>query len=124
MKTKDLMLQDWVSAVTPFGSENHFVMEIYQKGITVENGNVFLFDEIEPIAITPEALEKNGFEKYEMYYILKIDEDFEIWYYPHLGSLRYEYRGELIFKSMDGLNYIHQLQHVLRLCGIDKEIEL
>ena len=71
-----------------------------------------------------EILEKNGFEKRHMYYVCTISDGFKLWYYPHLGNLRYEYKGKPIFKSMDGLNYVHQLQHALRLCGIEKEIEI
>lgn len=51
-----------------------------------------------------------------------LDRDFELWYYPHLGSLRYEYNGELIAKFPDAMNYVQQLQHALKMCGIYKKI--
>lgn len=79
-------------------------------------------DEIVGIPITPEILEKNGFQRNEMYFVCQLDENFELWYYPHLGSLRYEYNGELIAKFPDAMNYVHQLQHALKMCGIYKKI--
>lgn len=88
-------------------------------------------DEIVGIFITPEILEKNGFE----------------FLYSSLpgGSLQeqrrkkvdtYKWHGLVInyfhensdFQIMDirrvRFNYVHELQHALRLCGIEKEINL
>ena len=124
MNANELMLGDWIATKSPMGVQNSLIQELYPKGIITETGGAFLFDEISAIPLTQEILEKNGFAQNYMYNVLKIDEDFEFWYYPHLGYLRYEYRGELLFKSMDGLNYVHQLQHALRFCGIEKEIIL
>lgn len=88
---------------------------------------------LEPIPLTPEILEKNGFQK----------QAGEIWEYdifskdnglmsmivwrrdyatPHLSirSFTLQY-GEY---SRRDAKYIHQLQHAFHLCGIEKEIEL
>lgn len=79
-------------------------------------------DDIVGIPITPEILERNGFKQNEMYFVCQLDENFKLWYYPHLGSLRYEYNGELVAKFPDAMNYVHQLQHALKMCNIDKKI--
>ena len=80
--------------------------------------------QFEPIQLTPEILEKNGFQKdFELqgcywrpdcrkYCIVK---EIETWYFAfrHMGG------GHIcIFEC----NYEHELQHALKLCGIDKKI--
>ena len=84
-------------------------------------------DEIEPIPLTPEILEKNGWVKDGYFYRHK-----ELGY-MQLGEL-FEH-ASLVFTTKCGfsysirtsprcMKYVHQLQHALRLCGIEKEIEL
>ncbi len=77
-------------------------------------------DEIEPIILTPEILEKNGFIHYTDFYMWK-EESLE----PiHLDN--YDEDGWRLRINCDNIpcecKYVHQLQHALRLCGIDKEI--
>ena len=80
-------------------------------------------EDIEPIPLTAEILGKNKFSKSRLmgeqrhftYYLAPsvsllaiYDADFSL----HIGdSARY-------------IKYVHELQHALRLCGIEKEIEL
>ena len=118
MNAQDLMLGDLIVD----GDENARVTSLTCDGIIETTRRISNVEVIEPIPITPEILERNGFQKNEMYFVCHLDEDFELWYYPHLGSLRYEYNGELIAKFPDAMNYVHQLQHALKMCGIDKEI--
>ena len=81
------------------------------------------------IPITTEFLEKNGFVKHEMYYRTPISEDnLYLEFYQHEGRLRRIYvhkngREELAF-TVEGIFYVHILQHTLRLCGIEREIKL
>ena len=86
-------------------------------------------DYLDPIPLTPEILEKNGFGY--------IESNSELSHY-YLGEPRYCANMDLHIgtdreghfwlnyynNSIYGLNYIHQLQHALRLCGIEKEIKL
>lgn len=72
----------------------------------------------EPISLTPEILEKNGFsDKYA-------EDDL---------SYATDYCGDVIGVHIFGkggimdemyFNYVHELQHALRLCNIKKEIVL
>ena len=89
-------------------------------------------DKLLPIPITKEILEKNGF-KGEMYAFLDISPNLYLEYYYHEHRLREWWTGidewnnhaevkEIVFKCQ--CHYIHELQHALRLCGIEKEIEL
>ena len=78
--------------------------------------------EWQPIPLTPEILEKNGlandpygchFEEDEyMALEISIEEEGIYW------TINYNEYGILKLK------YVHELQHALRLCGINKEIEL
>ena len=77
-------------------------------------------DELKPIPLTPEILEKNGFTKElengSHYRFALIDGHIKISILYARGV--FEWLGPLDFK------YVHELQHALRLCGIKKEIAL
>lgn len=106
-----------------------------------ENGSHWcIIEKVEPIPLTPEILEKNGFEKvldedgtecYRYYNsaadgYIKIslynggdgDWSIEIVNYEKFDNNEIVYNNNFIFLK------VHQLQHALKLCGIDKEIDL
>jgi hypothetical protein len=89
--------------------------------------------EIDPIPLTPEILEKNRFKSWEHGYIWK----------ERIGMggqttsatspieiIIYEGCHSVIMNPHDGIDFqgsidtVHELQHALRLCKIDKTIEL
>jgi len=94
---------------------------------------VIWLDYLEPIPLTPEILEENGFKSWKYGYILKeivgmggqatsATSPIEIIIYegghsvimnPHEGK---DFQGSI--------DYVHELQHALKLCGINKEIVL
>ncbi len=93
-------------------------------------------DYLDPIPLTPEILEKNGFQ-YTNGHTLKGADT----YVCHLEQDGFSYtltikiNDYFAFDSWDDRVYrlaeiqtgrwcVHHLQHVLRLCGIDKEIVL
>lgn len=76
---------------------------------------------LEPIPITPEILEDNGWE------IVSATIASEIWWLDaeeteikleEFGNGKYYYREEL------DILYVHELQHLLKLCGIKQELKL
>lgn len=79
---------------------------------------------VEPIPLTPEILEKNGFVEwrdkcYRWKYAegIYISADFieeEPW--AHISNRCYS--------ATPVCRYVHEFQHAMRLCGIEKEIEL
>ena len=86
-----------------------------------------------PIPITPEILETNGWRNDGMYAILRIDEYLYLEYYYHEHRLRKWYCGIDEWANHAKVNDItfqahcysvHQLQHALRLAGVNKEITL
>lgn len=144
MKAKELMIGDWVmvyrEGVADCGQyfewqEVGHVIGLGDKIITVQYSDeeeTETEEDVKPIQITPEILEKNGF-KGEMYAFLDISPSLYLEYYYHEHRLREWWTGidewnndaevkEIVFKCQ--CHYIHELQHALRLCGIEKEIEL
>ena len=92
-------------------------------GLRVDSDySVASFEECDPIPLTPEILEKNGlcvveedadFSEYELFG----SENFSIFHIK--GTLHY--RLETPQASVVCWN-VHQLQHALRLAGVEKEI--
>ena len=142
LKVTDLMVGDLVQIKEKDGKKLVGAFRVVAIGKTylagvvscfVEHGTVsisYIEDEkrvyqtnvcdIEPIPLTPEILEKNGLAKdsygchfYEDEYMaleISVEEEGIYW--------TINYNEYDILK----LKYVHELQHALRLCGINKEI--
>lgn len=138
MKATDLMLGDylscWAGHPTKVVSIEYDYNEVNYIVWCREPNDLlsvrFMLDEIEPIPLTPEILEKNGFEtKDNIEYVWKnIAEPF----YSIIRYFKSVQKVEVTF-SEDGIRenqvrikcqYVHELQHALKLCGINKEIVL
>lgn len=129
MKANELMIGDWVDTpqgvriVTIIGSDKVAALHCgFSHWVPI--------DELSPIPLTPEILEKNGFEKRTIgripQYVIA-DDYFDIMINEYTDSIwRFEYNNaEIQFPSTRiFICYVHELQHALRLCGIDKEIVL
>lgn len=119
MKATELMIGDWVMYDgTTLKVSEIYDAGIYARGLMGNENRGYPFEHLEPILLTPEILEKNG---------CALDEIDGSYRYPDLGLLiggRYAPFGCLISNVYVELNYVHELQHALRLCGIKKEIEL
>ena len=124
LRAEDLMVGDWVllsATQVPI-----CVKAVYSTMIVptpdTDNFHAVIGDEfLAPIPLTPEILEKNGFV-YDLED--KLFEDI----YPRISMLYAQYRlvenYGINYGEMSEIKYVHQLQHALRLCGIDKEIIL
>ena len=118
------------------------VVEIRSNGIIGldQNRGLIPFSELKPIEITPKILEKNGFKKmsnspYVMLFVwstggvakfadvtIQVMQDHaDKWRWDALGLKIHLYRGDI---TLYKIRYVHELQHALRLCKIDKKIEL
>ena len=82
--------------------------------------------DLEPIPLTPEILEKNEFQKKDHRYGIYDDYfDFEIYEYNDGTWLVSCHCCEMSLPDEQLLIcYVHQLQHFMRHCGIEKEIVL
>ena len=121
MKATELMIGDWVWNTYRRKAEQ--VMEIYKDSVLLSCNDVYEYDEIEPIRLTPEILTKNDFA----YNGLERG-------YIRLTALVYNelIGGDVVVKFQEGsaqvfihagfgligfigtVSYVHELQHILR----------
>ena len=131
MKANELMIGDWVKF--PIGNEKVIDLPYIEgRGICASfAASATLFpveiEKLEPIPLTAEILEKNGFDV--------TDSEVAQYHFEEDGqkmhfSLRkmYDKHGKhngysfWAFNILPLVIYVHELQHALKLCGIDKEI--
>lgn len=127
MEAKDLMIGDWVynhqkreCVIAEIHKTScYLITDFYGNGIIGKSYSSI--DSLEPIPLTTEILEKNGFVRSEVFVEWKYEyEDiYMLWKpFPWLSVL--SDGSELKFPC----EYVHQLQHALKLCGITKNIIL
>lgn len=151
MKANELMIGDWVAIVEP---DNYHGYNAKVRIVNDETGYIMVFieyahlhdvlcDDLQPIPLTPEILEENGLFEHdtnrsplcviaEAYNVVFNDKDgkpyswLNIQDISSLESKRWHISiwGKCNFSISGYIGYVHELQHALRLCGIDKEIEL
>lgn len=154
MKATDLMIGDWVQIkdILEYRKKGVpvcqplIVYSLYRGTITLgieERAEVMVTeDKIEPIPLTPEILEKNGFRwtgsgdstgmlstpwgfdgiRYNIYVGLK-KKTIEVHSaHPELRTDSWRKVNKVLLEVCGC--FVHELQHALRLCGIEKEIEL
>lgn len=111
MEVRDLMLGDWIED----GYKKSQVTSITCDGIVETTAAISNIEVVDPIPLTEEILVKNGFEKFAESQTLfdYTDNDIHLEYWIGDGCFRY-YTAEI--------HYVHQLQHLLRLCGVEKEL--
>ena len=142
MEAKELMIGDW-ARISDDDTDEYFDAQI--KGVDFldnvyapipgeETPYPFSIDCVEPIPLTPEILEKNGFEKLDFSHFqigdrrLVLDADGRwagplSWHWV-VTEMDTNAKGQPVVLDyyVATINYVHELQHALRLCGIDKEI--
>ena len=134
LKISDLSVGDWGR----YRDREWKVCSIYQfteeVGLFRKDSQICeSIDDIHPIPITAEILEQNGWSTDGMYAFLRIDEHRHLEYYYHEHRLRKYYCGKDEWQNHAKVTDItfaahcysvHQLQHALRLAGVEKEINL
>lgn len=130
LSCKSLMVGDWVYRPDCYDQ----VKEIRHTGIIGLDSlrGLIGFSELKPVPLTPEILEKNGFRKsvsppgiHAKCYELDNKKDR---YNLTIADYNKYKRLLLNVDSEDSecfnikCNYVHELQHALHLCGIEKEI--
>lgn len=115
MKANELMIGDWVkhSITGQMGKVYRICGNEYIAFIDGDTQSEL----VEPIPLTPEILEKNGFIRIKAAIITYKLTEYLYWT-PR--GLEHELSGIPICH----LNFIHELQHTLKLCRSDKEITL
>lgn len=128
MRAKDLMIGDWI--YNTHNQQSEQVVEIREHMVMLTYNDLYDYDDIEPIPLTAEILEKNGWKEEhdgiarqyvseDRRVILHDDDRFlnsqQEWYI-HIDSVNMSTIGCL------ELTFVHELQHFLWLCNIEKEI--
>ena len=123
MKPEDLMVGDWVllwgnnpARVDCIGNVEVYLSEPMEQH---ELDWQVTYEHIKPIPLTPEILEKNGFEEFDGWRILDMDDAEIRW----IGTIL-EISGSHGNMELPNVQCVHELQNALRLCRIDKEIVL
>ena len=132
MKATDLMIGDWVSIIEPDDFNGYIgkviitnaeINYIMVRIPDMHPHDVFVED-LQPIELTEEILKKNGFlvDSNGIFYLkenlkfgLKKDVDYGYWFINRADNYK-EY--------ICTCDFVHELQHLLKLCKIEKEIEL
>ena len=139
MKATELMIGDWVGRVFDDKRIDYRQVDWIRTGeIGMRYQKVWAIGCIEPIPLTPEILEKNGF------YDRNTQGYYAQWYYKRFGSyVCFDIAISLVYKEIEVSKVcgagtdceeeeygssivfgndicVHTLQHALRLCGLDE----
>lgn len=134
MKAKDLMIGDWIKT----GHLDYNKVQEIARDESMQwyisfacSATLFRAYEFEPVPLTPEILEKNGFlPSFEMGHetLCLVSSEYSVYYRP-VDTYLYVFKrdnehGEGDFIVSDHRNknakYVHELQQALRLCGLDE----
>lgn len=120
LNCQDLMVGDWIED----GYKKAQVTSITCDGIVETTAAISNIEVIEPIKLTEDILVKNGFDftkrnygvccKEDKYGDVELSKD-ENGFYWSINTDEYE-----ILR----IDYVHTLQHLLRLCGVEKELTI
>ena len=138
MKTEELVIGDWVYSTFSKLPCKVTYLKLHESGYaSVETTNVEGVKDItslSPIPLTPEILEKNGMHLYNRKTnslmeecnhsdCFEEDEDYRVELsLDYDGKIRWTINGDEY--TIMPLDYVHQLQHALRLFDVPKEITL
>ena len=142
MKVEDLMIGDLVTITEPDDFHGYIGKVVITNAetnyITVHIPNMHLHDvfveDLQPIPLTEEILKKNEYSYNETrdawelipnngFGICK-DEDDNCFYFC-LGIFdAFNSYSDITYHYITKVEYVHELQHSLKLCGIKKEIIL
>lgn len=108
-------------------ADDSIYVRVIEKGGENRIWNASLKEEISPIPLTPEILEKNGWRtQNRWYYYLDVAEGFisyigiDFKHKSNKGHLYVEVNGN----NMAEIQYCHELQHLLFGLGINREMEV
>lgn len=140
LQANELMIGDWVLTLDSTHEKKVFAqVDAIEEGkhsilVTRECSNWFVdIDWIEPISLTPEILEKNGFKRDPLWHHCDKDLDnysisVQLGYANRIEYIKIAEKGkdnvvpsEKTRLYLTHIKHVHQLQQALRLCKIKKE---
>lgn len=132
MEITDLMLNDYIMIHCFDGSDIVIkVTEIEGEGCTVygiskQGSHWSYIEDVRPISLTPEILEKIGFEsQHNVGYVLEYYDDYTIIVDLWNHTLKILMNYKVIFeKEYFDTIPLQELQHALKLCGVKHAITI
>ena len=132
MKATELMIGDWVMCDrTRLQVSEIYNAGIYAWGLTGDENRGYPFEHLEPILLTEDILQKNGFKYLDISSPKDTINRF-VWRYStdsqnidlSYNKFTKDYMLDSFRIHLFPIIYVHELQHALRMGGIEKEIEL
>lgn len=126
MDRHELMVGDWIETLNQNNEVCRVqVNEIQEKQVSFYHMNHYYlgasYENIKPVALTKEMLEKNGFEFFDSSYFNDI---VSITFLPSCIYFNcHVYKSEVCDVIERHINYVHELQHLLRLCGLKEKAD-
>lgn len=119
---KELAVGNWVRF--PHGIDKIDELCRWANSAATATNRPVSVENLEPIEITPEILEKNGW-KFDGCYSNTVDSIGRMIEYYHFEGILRLYVDDKPYTTIGpGMMYVHQLQRAFSLCGIQKEITL
>jgi len=128
MEAKDLMIGNWcaygVNCKGRVTALTEHLITLSVDGNEINGLYMLMPDMVRPIPLTEEILVKNGWDFRDRQYAIECEEDVQ-----GIVELSRDKDGYYWSINWDEyqiirIHYVHELQHILRLCGIDKEISI
>ena len=124
MKATELMIGDWVAQ-----KHSGLLLKVseFRPPYIIADGEDGQFheDTLEPILLTSEILEQNGFYHERNIGYVYDDSEYEVIVDLWNNSYRILYNRDVMINIQCFSNvFVHELQHALRLCNVDKEITI
>lgn len=135
LKICDLSVGDWVLNRKGFPTKVQVItsegnMRCGEDAKPEHSVHIWITD-VSPIPITPEILEKNGWSEFSDYHNswrLDIASDKRVWMFKNSHDWTFQVMswglGHNHSVAKAYIKDIHELQHALRLAGVEKKIEL
>ena len=130
MKATEIMIGDRLAYRGQFAAFDFRVEQVTKQkvGYHAEPGenriHYLRLNEVQPIPLTPEILEWNGFEKVQNLLVLQ----WENGVYPSMIFVEYNSENYCLFINdmmfPKPVRFLHELHHILMDCGIKKKITL
>lgn len=125
MKANELMIGDFVQVPSLIDNVEHYdawckVKQLRDCDLDVIGFKELKYNEVMPIPVTREILEKFGFQQISTNKYVSDKVTIAVFAEEFLVTIK----SENAMVMMITVKYVHELQHVLQLCGIEKEIGL
>ena len=120
LKCKNLMLGNWVK--TDITEPQRVEAIINENQVMLAYNDIYFNDEIEPVPLTDDILERNGWVRSgAKYNHADVNGEILVW---RNGDYMVDVRCPKKYLGSFQINYVHELQQLFNLCGIEVDIDV